>query len=643
MALQEKLKSLPDKPGVYLYKDEAGQVIYVGKAINLKNRVRSYFQSARNLTAKTQALVARICDLETIVTDSELEALILECNLIKEHKPRYNIMLRDDKTYPYLMVTLQETYPRLLITRRLEKDGAKYFGPYTSSGAVRETVELLRTLFPLRTCSRRELDRRQRPCLNHHIGRCLAPCAGRVPRQEYMTMIGSIIAFLEGKEDELRKRLQQEMEEAAESLEFERAATLRNRIRALEQVMEKQKIVSVDMADQDVIAMARGFNQVCVQIFFIRGGKLIGREHYILEGTDEMDRSEVITAFVKQYYSRCDFVPREILLQEPIESAEEEELITRFLREKRQGRVEIRVPKRGDKLKLIEMVAKNALLTLEQLQNEQQRKKSMTEEAVLDLQRFLGLDEPPWRIECFDISNTMGKESVASMVVFEGGAPKKSDYRRFRIKTVEGPNDFASMAEVLTRRFNRAREEALEVDAGNLDPMSAKFATLPDLVIVDGGKGQLSSAREAMAGVGYDYITTYGLAKENEWLFHEHNPNPIILPRGSRALYLIQRIRDEAHRFAITYHRQLRGQAQTASALDGIAGIGPKRRTALLRHFGSVKAIAAATVAQLAAVEGMTEELAERVLAVLQGSAESAGDGKTGHAAPSMGRTGGKR
>ncbi|MTV50322.1 excinuclease ABC subunit UvrC [Heliobacillus mobilis] len=614
MTLQEKLKNLPDRPGVYLMKDETGRVIYVGKAINLKNRVRSYFQSAKNLTAKTQALVARIQDLETIVTDSELEALILECNLIKEHKPRYNIMLRDDKTYPYLKVTLQETYPRLLMTRRLEKDGGKYFGPYTSAGAVRETLNLLRSIFPLRTCSRKDFDQRKRPCLNYHIGRCLAPCFGKVSRDEYMHMLKNIIAFLEGKEDDLLRRLREEMHQAAEDLEFERAAELRNRIQALEQVMEKQKVVSTDLEDQDVIAMARGFNQVCVQIFFIRGGKLIGREHFILEGTDEMERSEVITAFVKQYYSRSEFVPREILLQEPLESQEEEEVLSRFLKEKRKGKVEIRVPKRGDKLKLIEMVAKNALLTLEQLQNEQQRKKSMTEEAVLDLQRYLALEEPPWRIECFDISNTMGKESVASMVVFEGGAPKNAEYRRFRIKTVDGPNDFASMQEVLNRRFSRAREEAQAVEEGQLDPMSAKFAVLPDLIIVDGGKGQLSSARETLRRVGYDYIPTFGLAKENEWLFHESSSEPIILPRGSRSLYLVQRIRDEAHRFAITYHRKLRAQAQTASVLDEISGIGPKRKTALLRHFGSVKKIAEATLEQLAAVDGMNVEIAERVL-----------------------------
>ncbi|QGG46206.1 excinuclease ABC subunit UvrC [Heliorestis convoluta] len=615
--LQEKLNQLPGKPGVYLMKDEQGQVIYVGKAINLKNRVRSYFQGPKNMAAKTQALVARIRDLDTIVTDSELEALILECNLIKEHKPRYNIMLRDDKSYPYLKVSLQETFPRLLVTRRLVKDGAKYFGPYSSAGSVRETVNLLRTLFPLRTCTGSDCKQRKRPCLNHHIGRCLAPCTGNVKREEYNKVIKDVIAFLEGKEGQIIERLQAEMMAAAEELHFERAAELRNQLQALERVMEKQKVVSTTMEDQDVIAMARGLTQVCVQIFFIRGGKLIGREHFFLEGTNEMDRSQVITAFVKQYYSRSEYIPPEILLQEPIESSEEENVISQFLKEKRGKRVALVVPKRGKKLQLVEMVAKNALLTVEQQEREEQHKKSRTEEAVVELQSHLHLEELPWRIECFDISNTMGQESVASMVVFEGGAPKRSDYRRFRMRTVEGPNDFASMAEVIERRFSRAREESQAIEKGELDPMSAKFALLPDLVIVDGGKGQLSSAREVMKKLGYAIIPTFGLAKENEWLFHENSSEPVILPRHSKALYLLQRLRDEAHRFAITYHRQLRSQAQLTSILDGIAGIGPKRKTALLQHFGSVKKMSEATVEEMAVVEGMNKELAHKVLQAL--------------------------
>ncbi|KAB2952176.1 excinuclease ABC subunit UvrC [Heliorestis acidaminivorans] len=615
--LQEKLNKLPNKPGVYLMKDEQGQVIYVGKAINLKNRVRSYFQGSKNLTAKTQALVSRIKDLETIVTDSELEALILECTLIKEHKPRYNIMLRDDKSYPYLKVTLQESFPRLIVTRRLEKDGAKYFGPYSSAGSVRETVNLIRSLFPLRSCAGADCKHRKRSCLNHHIGRCLAPCSGKVKTEEYTKVIKDVIAFLEGKEDQILRRLQSDMMAAAEALEFEKAAEIRNQLQALERVMEKQKVVSTTLEDQDVIAMARGINQVCVQIFFIRAGKLIGREHFFLEGTDEMDRSQVITAFVKQYYSRSEFIPPQVLLQEPLDSPEEAELIRSFLKEKRGGSVDIVVPKRGKKYQLVEMVSKNALLTLEQQEREQQHKKSRTEDAVLELQKHLDLEEIPWRIECFDISNTMGQESVASMVVFEGGAPKRSDYRRFRVRTVEGPNDFASMEEVLGRRFARAREEAKAIAEGHLDAMSAKFAILPDLVIVDGGKGQLSSARKAMVQHGYAIIPTFGLAKENEWLFHEGSSEPIVLPRHSKALYLVQRLRDEAHRFAITYHRQLRSKAGLTSALDKIAGIGPKRKTALLQHFGSVKAIKSATVEEIAVVEGMNITLAETVRASL--------------------------
>ncbi|MDD2421273.1 MAG: excinuclease ABC subunit UvrC [Heliobacteriaceae bacterium] len=618
LPLAEKLKMLPGKPGVYLMKDKDHRVIYVGKANNLKNRVRSYFQASRHLPAKTQALVARIEDLELIITDSEQEALILECNLIKEYKPRYNIMLRDDKMYPYIKVTVQEAYPRVMLTRRLVKDGAKYFGPYTSAGAVRETLALLRTVFPLRSCSR-ELNRVRRPCLNQHIAKCLAPCTGKVSQTAYQDMVRNLLAFLEGREKELNDRIRQEMATAAAKLDFERAATLRNQLAALEKIAEKQKIVSPGGGDQDVVGMAREEDLACVQVFFVRGGKVVGREHFVLTGTVGMGDAEVITAFAKQYYTGCDFIPREIFLPVPLEPVSEHGVLTGFLREKRGGSVTIKIPQRGEKHRLVKMVANNAGLVLAQIAKEQSRKQAMTETALRELQQYLQLATLPWRLEGYDISNLFGTEAVGSQVVFEGGIPKRGDYRRFRIRSVVGQDDYASLREVLTRRFARARAEAAALAAGELDPLMAKFAVLPDLVIVDGGKGQVAAAWEVLREQGYGEVAVYGLAKENEWLFRVGATEPVILPRGSQALYLVQRLRDEAHRFAVEYHRQLRAKKQTLSVLDGIPGIGPKRRTALLRHFGSVKKIKEATVQDIAVVEGMNQALARQVWGYLNG------------------------
>ena len=611
--IEEKLKLLPDKPGVYLMHDEDGEIIYVGKASSLKNRVRSYFRNSHEDMPKVQAMVSKIADLEWIITDSEIEALILESNLIKKHRPKYNIRLVDDKHYPYLKLTVNEKYPRIVITRSMQKDGARYFGPYTSSGAMNETLRLLRKIFPLRTCTNETLARQTRPCLNAHIKRCLAPCTNQVDPKVYQDMVREVILFLEGKQEDLVKTLEEKMNQAAENMEFERAAELRDQLNAVHQVMAKQKIISADMSNQDVIAMARGQGECCVQIFFIREGKLLGRDHYFLQGTDEMSRSEVITAFVEQYYSKASDIPQEILLQEEVIG---QDLLESWLTGIKGKRVYLHTPKRGEKLKLVEMVAKNALMTLEEEELTRQKKQMMTKEAVLELQRELGLEKPPFRIECYDISNIQGTNSVGSMVVFENGEPKTSDYRRFQIKTVEGPNDFASMQEVLTRRFKRALEE-------NPHDKSAKFAKLPDLVIIDGGKGQLSAGREAMRRLGVDYIPTFGLAKEEELLFTEGRSEPIVLPRNSPSLYLVQRVRDEAHRFAITYHRQLRGKRAYKSVLDEVPGIGPKRKKALLKAFGSIKRIREASVEELAKVEGMTYPAAEALLEYLGKNEES--------------------
>ena len=611
--IEEKLKLLPDKPGVYLMHDEDGEIIYVGKASSLKNRVRSYFRNSHEDMPKVQAMVSKIADLEWIITDSEIEALILESNLIKKHRPKYNIRLVDDKHYPYLKLTVNEKYPRIVITRSMQKDGARYFGPYTSSGAMNETLRLLRKIFPLRTCTNETLARQTRPCLNAHIKRCLAPCTNQVDPKVYQDMVREVILFLEGKQEDLVKTLEEKMNQAAENMEFERAAELRDQLNAVHQVMAKQKIISADMSNQDVIAMARGQGECCVQIFYIREGKLLGRDHYFLQGTDEMSRSEVITAFVEQYYSKASDIPQEILLQEEVIG---QDLLESWLTGIKGKRVYLHTPKRGEKLKLVEMVAKNALMTLEEEELTRQKKQMMTKEAVLELQRELGLEKPPFRIECYDISNIQGTNSVGSMVVFENGEPKTSDYRRFQIKTVEGPNDFASMQEVLTRRFKRALEE-------NPHDKSAKFAKLPDLVIIDGGKGQLSAGREAMRRLGVDYIPTFGLAKEEELLFTEGRSEPIVLPRNSPSLYLVQRVRDEAHRFAITYHRQLRGKRAYKSVLDEVPGIGPKRKKALLKAFGSIKRIREASVEELAKVEGMTYPAAEALLEYLGKNEES--------------------
>ncbi len=593
----EKLKLLPDSPGVYIMKDDHGRIIYVGKAIVLKNRVRQYFQNNRSHTPKVRAMVSHIADFEIIMTHSEVEALILECNLIKKHRPRYNISLKDDKSYPYVKVTVNEEYPRVFLTHRVQKDGARYFGPYTNVTAVHESLKLLRRLFPLRTC--RHLQ--ERPCLEYHIRRCLAPCAGKVTKEEYAAMIRAVLLFLEGRTEDVERELSQRMAKAAEAYHFEVAARLRDQLQAVRKVAEKQNIVT-GSGNQDAVGMARSEVGVCVQIFFIRAGKMIGREHFLLQGSEEESDEDILTAFLQQYYHRATFIPQEVLL--PLElPAAERELLEAFLQEKkRQGRVSLLCPKRGTKHDIVAMAAGNAEKYLSDEAARIKRANEQTLGAVEELGRYLGLKTPPNRMECFDISHIQGSETVASMVVFEGGLPKKSDYRRFKIRSTEGkPDDFLSMREVTTRRYVGLPEDEL-----------------PDLIVIDGGKGQLSSALEIIRGAGHKDVPVVGLAKQFELVFTEGNPEPVVLPRHSQALYLIQRIRDEAHRFAITYHRKLRGKRNLVSVLDHIVGIGPKRRQALRAHFGSLARIKEAGVEELAAVEGMNKPAAEAVYQFFQ-------------------------
>ena len=601
-AVEEKLATLPTRPGCYLHKDSHGTIIYVGKAINLRNRVRSYFQKSANHTPKVRRLVSNIADFEYIVCDNELEALVLECTLIKKHQPHYNVRLRDDKQYPYLCLTVSEPFPRLMLVRRVRQDGNRYFGPYPSSRAVYATMELINRLFPLISCGK-SFDGRpvQKPCLYHHLGQCLAPCAGLADKSEYAVSVKDVGDFLDGRQEQIIRKLRQEMDEAAENLEFERAIRLRDRLQGVEEVLQRQKVITNEMVDQDVIAVVEdttGLNGACVQMFFIRGGKLIGQNHFLVEGTGEETQSEVVSQFVTQYYQGANFIPQEILL--PCDM-DEIAIVQSWLRQKKGRKVEISVPVRGDKKKLVDMATENAGHALEQMKAAMRAKLGSTERALQELADALGLPEPPKRIECFDISNTQGENQVASMVVCENGQMNKQEYRRFKIKREDDkPNDFASMKEVVLRRL-------LEAKADN-----PRFNRLPGLLIVDGGRGQVSSAMAAMEEAGLA-VPLAGLAKQFEHLYLPNEPDPVILSRTSQALYLVQRIRDEAHRFANTFQAQLRGKKATHSVLDDIPGIGPKRRKSLQLHFGSVRKMKEATLAELAQTPGMNLSLAETV------------------------------
>lgn len=614
-ALDEKLKSLPQNPGVYLLKDGEGQVLYVGKAVVLKNRVRSYFQAPERLAPKVRAMMRHVTDLEYIATTTEVEALILEATLIKQMKPHYNIRLKDDKAYPYLRLSWDEDFPRVTIARKPAQDGSRYFGPYPRAQAVRDTIRLLRRIFPIRNCTNQKFKNAARPCLEYHIGHCQAPCQDSVSREAYRAMMKQVEQFLEGRADEVEKDLLRRLGEAAENLEFERAAELRNQIQAIREVREPQKVAANTERELDAIAWAVRGDEALVQIFRVRQGRLTGRESFTLTGVDGSSEEALAEAFLTQYYNNAQEIPPEILIQAMPDNAEG---TSEWLRARRSGAVAIKVPQRGEKAQLLEMVRKNAEMARDEGLRRQERQEIHLKEGLLGLQHALGLPGLPHRMECYDISNTQGTESVASMVVFTDGKPDKSQYRRFKIRTVEGPNDFQSMYEVIQRRFRHR-------DLAEGNPGLKRFASTPDLVIIDGGRGQLGYAARAMTELGVEGIPVFGLAKEHEWLFEPGGPNPIILDRDSEALKMLQHLRDEAHRFAITFHRQLRTRRNLKSLLDDVPGIGPKRKKALLRAYPDLKAIAEASVEDLGQLPGMSKTAAESVLQYLR--AETGGGG----------------
>lgn len=613
ISLGDKLKNLPDSPGVYIMRDECNEIIYIGKAINLKNRVRQYFQSSKNQHPKVAAMVERIKDLEYIITDSELEALILECNLIKKHRPKYNVMLKDDKQYPYIKITIKEDYPRLLIVREIKKDGARYFGPYTDGTAVNRTIDLMRSLFPIRYCNKNisKIMGKERPCLNYHIKKCIAPCQGNVSREQYRELIDSIIMMLEGKQEEVLKRLENRMHEAADNLDFEKAAEIRDNMNSLIKIGEKQKIISSTLGDQDIIAFATDQAESCIQVFFVRGGKLIGREHFVIEDIKLSDSKEILSSFIKQFYSSDTLIPREIILQEEID---EINIIERWLSEKRGGRVKLVVPQRGEKQKLIEMVCKNAEDTLRLFVEKQKNDEERTMGACKELKDILGLSDIPVRIEAFDISHLQGVMNVGSMIVFEKGRPNNRYYRRFRIKSVEGANDYDSMREIIERRFIHGIKERSELEEEGKDLESGKFSVFPDIIMLDGGIGQVNAVLPVLKELNIS-IPVCGMVKDDKHRTRGiiYNGNEIEMAVSSKAFRLITNIQDEAHRFAISYHKSLRSKTSVKSALDDIPGIGPARRKSLLKHFGSLKNIKKATLEELGEVEGMNKKIAEVV------------------------------
>jgi excinuclease ABC subunit C len=619
--LSVKLDTLPSRTGVYLMKDAKGDVIYVGKAVNLRSRVRSYFQASADHGPRTRRLVEDIADLEWIVTDTELEALVLENELIKRYRPRYNVRLKDDKNYPYIKIHWQDDFPKVSIVRRMAHDGARYYGPFTSSQAVRQTLDALRRVFPYLDCDRKITGKDERPCLYFHIKRCAGPCIGAISREEYRSIVQGLCDFLEGKTEGVLADLQAKMRQAAEAWQFERAALYRDQIRAAEQIVERQKVVSGRDEDEDVIAFADDPRQdeACVQVFLIRHGRLIGRETFVLDGVAAEENGELLSAFLKQFYDEAAYVPPRILLPQELD---ERQIIEQWLRSKRGAQVMLKVPRRGAKRQLVEMALENARETLQALQAQWQADTHRQTEALSELQEYLNLPSPPSRIECFDISTLQGTNTVGSMVVFAKGVPLKSDYRRFSVRSVGQagqPDDYAAMREVLRRRFRRAVEAAENPDPGRkARRQDAVWSLLPDLVIVDGGKGQLNVALEVLEEYGLrEVVPVVGLAKQREEIFLPGRSDPILLPRGSGALHLVQRIRDEAHRFAITHQRVRRQKSVFLSALDEVPGIGPRRRQALLKHFGSLEAIRQASLEELASVPGMTRAIAERLKACL--------------------------
>jgi excinuclease ABC subunit C len=610
--LAERLRALPDRPGVYLFKDAAGNILYIGKATSLQHRVRSYFQGVESHPRKLQLLAAEAADVDYILTESPVQALRWEADLIKRERPRYNVRLRDDKAYPFIRIAVQESWPHVGIVRRVVNDGARYFGPFTDAEAVRTTLDTLNRLFPYIRCRKPITGTDRRACIYYDIKRCVAPCIGAVSQEGYRQLIDNGVAFLEGRHDQALDQLRQEMEDAAEALQFERAAGLRDRIRAAERIIGQQRVVTRGRVHQDILGFARDDGQVCTQVFYIRDGKLRGRDYFLLEGAADERDQDIVTAFLLQHYGAATQFPNDVLV--PAMPADRADLEI-WLRDQAGHGVRLRVPPRGEARRLVDLAAANAREALERQKVEWLSDAARTTGALLELQEHLQLDSVPERLECYDISNIQGTSAVGSLVVFEQGRPKRSDYKRFRIKTIEGANDFAMLAEVLTRRFKRLRDPPDEIGDGQNGPADSRgsWDRIPDLVIVDGGKGQLSAALAVLEQLDLVAIPVVGLAKEREELFLPGRSDPVVLPRGSQSLFLVQRIRDEAHRFAITYHRKVRGKAGLRSVLDELPGVGPKRKRALLLAFGSVSAIKRATVDEIAAVPGMTRRTAQLV------------------------------
>ncbi|HIV90657.1 MAG TPA: excinuclease ABC subunit UvrC [Candidatus Eisenbergiella stercoravium] len=617
--IEEELKKLPAKPGVYIMHDKDDAIIYVGKAISLRNRVRSYFRESTNKSPKIEKMVTKIARFEYIVTDSELEALVLENNLIKEHNPKYNTMLKDDKTYPYIKVTMGEDFPRVLFSRQMKKDKSRYFGPFTSAFAVKDTIELINKLYKLRTCNRvlpRDIGL-ERPCLNYHIGQCMAPCQGYVTKEEYRAQVEQALDFLNGNFAPILNSLKQKMEEASENLEFEDAIRYRDLYNSVKQVAQKQKITDSDGEDKDIIALARDENDAVVQVFFVRGGKLIGREHFIMTRTQDCTQAQVLLDFVKQFYAGTPFIPKELMLQHEIEDIP---VLEQWLSARKGSRVHIRVPKKGTKEKLVELAATNAKLVLNKDRERIKREEGRTIGAVKEICALLSIPEVN-RMEAFDISNISGFENVGSMVVYEKGKPKRSDYRKFKIKTVAGPDDYACMKEVLTRRFRHGMEETKELEEKQMEKEFGSFTRFPDLLLMDGGKGQVNVALQVLSELGLS-IPVCGMVKDDNHrtrgLYYQNRE--IEIDTHSEGFKLITRIQDEAHRFAIEYHRSLRSKEQVRSVLDGIPGVGPARRKALMRDFKSIDEIRQADVARLSQVPEIPEHVAEEIYSFFHGS-----------------------
>ncbi len=613
------LKNLPDKPGVYLMKNSLGEVIYVGKAKILKNRVKSYFQNSKNHSEKVKVLVKNIAEFEYIVTDSEMEALILECNLIKKYSPKYNILLKDDKFYPFIKITIKDDFPRVFVTRNFSRDGSKYFGPYTNGTAVYETIDLIYKIFPLRTCklSIKENGESIRPCLNYHIKKCLGPCGGHISKDEYGKMINEIIDILSGKDTYVTKMLKTEMENAAENLEFEKAASLRDKILSIEAIVEKQKIFKTMEGDEDFINIDQDEKDSCIQVFFSRDGKILGREHFIFENTANESIAEILEEFIASFYGGTAKIPKTIFVPE----INEVDLMEEYLTIKRGSKVWIKVPKKGQKKDMLEMVKNNARITLEKFKDKYLKDKEINKISLQELQNLLELDECPNRIESYDISNIQGVDSVGTMVVFEEGRAKNSDYRRFKIKTVKGANDYDSMREILTRRFNHGLEEVKAIQERNLKLSAGKFSNFPDLIMMDGGKGQVNVALEVLESLNIN-IPVCGLVKDDK---HQtrgivYNNDELIINRSSNLMQLIRRIQDEVHRFAITYHRSLRDKRTLHSILDDIPNIGEKRRRALLMKFGSVENIKKAKIEELLEVPSIDKKSAESIYSYFNGN-----------------------